>query len=111
MRGLKSQLDECATCTPPRPPTTTSVTTRVTTRTLRTPARNIGLRSLLGTGAVEAALRDDDDIAGLQRDVLIQIAPAHDIGVAERQRLLLTGVGAAEDHDVAEGCERRRAAG
>jgi hypothetical protein len=56
-------------------------------------------------------LRDDDDIAGLQHDVLLEIAPADHVRVLERQSLLLTRVVTPEDHDVAQGGKRRRAAG
>src|SRR5512147_853264 len=47
-------------------------------------------------------LWNNHDIAGLQHDVLLQVATASDVGVAERQRLLLSRLQAPQDHDLTQ---------
>src|SRR6185295_5497494 len=73
----------------------------------RPPAAGKASRTNARTGVT---LRYDDDITGLQHDVLLQIASARYVGVVERKRLL-AAFRPAQDHDIAERGVRGGAAG
>src|SRR5882757_2436390 len=104
MNGLKSQFAAPALLTIARADASVAPATSAALAVAAAEATPHG--TALPEKGRREALRHDNNIASLQRDVLIEVPATNDICVTERQRLLLAAIRPTQDHDIAQRGER-----